>query len=84
MLLCNNLSPGTPYTPTILHIIYHNFSKNSINSTVTTRLYMVLVRPHLEYAAQVLNLHLVKGLVRVQKFALRISVKNYYEELLEI
>ena len=55
---------------------------------VTLRLYLALVRPHLEYAVQVWNPHLVMDknrLEKVQKFALRVCAQNYsytYEELL--
>ena len=66
----------------ILGIIYRNVAKNTDDPSTILRLYMALVRTHLEYAAQVWNPHLVKDinlLEKVQKFALRICKKNYDE-----
>ena len=71
----------------ILGLIYCKFSWNT-DCFVTLRLYLALVRPHLEYAVQVWNPHLVMDknrLEKVQKFALRVCAQNYnytYEELL--
>ena len=67
---------------TVLGIIYRNISPNTTNCLTFLKLYVALVRPHLEYAAQVWNPHLVKdinSLESVQKFALRICSKNYHE-----
>ena len=53
-------------------------------------MYKALVRPHLEYAAQVWSPYMVKDiqlLEKVQRFALRICSCNYnlsYEELLDL
>jgi len=53
-------------------------------------LYLSLVSPHTEYAAQVWDLHLLKdinSLENVQKFALRVCCKNWnmgYSELLDL
>ena len=53
-------------------------------------LYLSLVRPHTEYAAQVWDPHLLKdinSLENVQKFALRVCCKNWnmgYSELLDL
>ena len=66
----------------ILCIIYRNVAKDTDDPSTILRLYMALVRPHLEYAAQVWNPHLVKDihlLEKVQKFALRLCKKNYNE-----
>ena len=66
----------------VLGIIYRNISPNTTNCLTFLKLYVALVRPHLEYAAQVWNPHLVKdinSLESVQKFALRICSKNYHE-----
>ena len=57
---------------------------------VVLKLYLALVRPHLEYASQVWSPYMLKDvqlLEKVQKFALRICSKCYlaeYEELLEL
>ena len=74
----------------MLGIIYRNYAANMVNPTITLRLYVTLVRPCLEYAAQVWNPHLTKdinNLEKVQKFALRICSKRYhdsYESLLDL
>ena len=53
-------------------------------------MYKLLVRPHLEYAAQIWNPHLVKNITKledIQKFALRMCCKNWdagYQELLDL
>ncbi len=47
---------------------------------VMAKLYIVLVRPHLEYGAQVWHPHLAKhtnAIENVQKFALRICSKKW-------
>ena len=65
----------------VLGIIYRNVSPNINNSLTILKLYVTLVRPHLEYAAQVWNPHLAKDincLEKVQKFALRICSKDYH------
>ena len=46
----------------ILCIIYRNVAKNTDDPLTILRLYMSLVRPYLEYAAQVWNPHLVKDI----------------------
>ena len=74
----------------VLGAIYHRISKNTNDSLTVLKLYTALVRPHLEYAAQVWNPHLEKDiqcLEKVQKFALRICTKDYhvsYEHLLDV
>ena len=63
-------------------MIYRMVSTNTSNSSTISKLYVALVRPHLEYATQVWNPHLTKDincLEKDQKFALRICSKNYHE-----
>ena len=56
---------------------------------VVLKLYLALVKPHLEYTSQVWSPYMLKDvqlLEKVQKFALRICSRMYqseYEELLE-
>ena len=74
----------------VLGTIYHKISKHTHVSSTLLKLYTALVRPHLEYAAQVWNPHLekdIQNLEKVQKFALRICAKDYhasYEDLLDL
>ena len=74
----------------ILGLIYRNFAKYTSDSSVLLKMYKALVRPHLEYAAQVWSPYMVKDiqlLEKVQRFALRICSRNYnlsYEELLDL
>ena len=66
----------------VLGIIYRMVSTNTSYGSTILKLYVALVRPHLEYAAQVWNPHLTKDincLEKVQKFALRICSKHYHE-----
>ena len=71
-------------------MIYHRISKNIDNPSTILKLYTALVRPHLEYAAQVWNPYQEKDiqcLEKVQKFALRMCAKDYhasYQDLLEL
>ena len=73
----------------LLGLLYRQFSINT-NPHVMAKLYLVLIRPHLEYGAQVWHPHLVKhtnAIENVQKFALRICSRkwNYsYRELLDL
>ena len=73
----------------LLGLLYRQFSTNT-NPHVMAKLYLVLIRPHLEYGAQVWHPHLVKhtnAIENVQKFALRICSRkwNYsYRELLDL
>ena len=73
----------------VLGIIYRTVASNTDDSWTILRLYIALVRPHLEYAAQVWNPHLnkdIRSLEKVQKFALRVCAKVYdepYQNLLD-
>ena len=74
----------------MLSTIYDRITNNTNDSRIILRLYTALVRPHLEYAAQVWNPHLEKDiqcLEKVQQFALRMCAKDYhatYENLLDL
>ena len=74
----------------ILRLIYRNLAKYTSDSSVIVKMYKALVRPHLEYAAQVWSPYTVKDielLEKVQRFALCICSHNYnlsYEELLDL
>ena len=66
----------------VLGNIHRNISSHTNDPSTIFRLYIVLVRPHLEYAVQVWNSHLEKNihcLEKVQKFALQICIKDYHE-----
>ena len=66
----------------VLGIIYRSISSHTNDPSTIFRLYIALVRPHLEYAAQMWNPHLEKDihcLEKVQKFAIRICIKDYHE-----
>ena len=73
----------------LLGLLYRQFYKNCDPTTLLS-LYVCLIRPHLEYASQVWNPHLLKDINKienVQKFALRLCVKQWsqdYESLLSI
>ena len=73
----------------LLGLLYRQFSNNT-NPEVMTKLYLSLVRPHLEYGAQVWHPYLskdVNALEKVQKFGLRICSRQWtkcYQELLEL
>ena len=72
----------------MLGILYRQFSSNS-NETALIRLCLTLVRPLLEYGAEVWHPHLIKdtlSLENVQKLALRICSKQWqmsYYDLLD-
>jgi hypothetical protein len=73
----------------IIGLIYHQFYSWSSQQTLL-RLYISLVRPHLEYAMQVWNPHLTKDIQKsenvVQKFALKVCCKQWdltYAEALD-
>ena len=63
----------------MLGLLYRQFSSNS-NETALIRLYLTLVRPLLEYGAEVWHPHLIKDILaleNVQKLALRICSKQW-------
>ena len=70
-------------------LLYRQFYKNCDPTTLLS-LYVCLIRPHMEYASQVWNPHLLKDINKienVQKFALGLCVKQWsqdYESLLSI
>ena len=70
-------------------VISNHLSLNPVKCK-TMLMYKLLVRPHLEYAAQIWNPHLVKNITKledIQKFALRMCCKNWdagYQELLDL
>ena len=71
----------------LVGLLYRRFYRNT-DSQSLFQLYLALVRPHTEYASQVWNPHMQKDidqLERVQKFALRMCVKQWdvdYTDLL--
>ena len=73
----------------ILGLLYRRFY-SSADSDAIKQLYLSLVRPHLEYACQVLDPHLLrdkKKLEGVQKFGLRLASHQWdagYQDLLNL
>ena len=73
----------------LVGLLYRRFSAN-VDSQPLLEMYKLLVRPHLEYAAQIWNPHLVKNITKledIQTFALRMCYKNWdagYQELLDL
>ena len=73
----------------ILGLLYRRFYNHSSNECIK-QLYLSLVRPHLDYAAQVWDPHLQKDvqlLENVQKFALKLASHNWsmsYHDLLSL
>ena len=73
----------------IFGLLYRWYYQHSDPSTLL-HLYLSLVRPHTEYAAQVWDPHLYKdinSLENIQKFALQVCCKNWnmgYAELLDL
>ena len=63
----------------LVGLLYRQFSTWSPPETLL-QLYTSLVRPHLEYASQVWNPHLIKDidqLESIQKFALKVCLKQW-------
>ena len=73
----------------LLGLLYRQFSNNT-DPTVMVKLYLSLVRPHLEYGAQVWHPYTAKDthtLEKVQQFGLRICTRHWnssYQDLLDI
>ena len=73
----------------LLGFLYRHFYSNA-NTSSLLKLYISLIRPHLEYACQVWHPHLltdINKLESVQKFALRLCVKRWdlgYDVLLSM
>ena len=73
----------------LLGLLYRQFSNNT-DPTVMAKLYLSLVRPHLEYGAQVWHPYTAKDthtLEKVQQFGLRICTRHWnssYQDLLDI
>ena len=73
----------------ILGLIYRRFY-TSLNQETLKQLYISLVRPHLEYACQVWDLHLIKDkkmLEDVQRFGCRLAAHQWdssYQDLLQL
>ena len=71
----------------VIGVLYRHFYTNTDRTTLL-KLYTALVRPHLEYACQVWNPHVMRDkekLEKVQKFALRMCYKQWnanYTDLL--
>ena len=64
----------------LLGLIYRQYSRHFSQASLL-KLYIFLVRPHLEYASQVWNPHLQKDVLMlesVQKFALKICLKEWH------
>ena len=72
-----------PKTKKLLGLLYRQFYKNC-DSTTLLSLYVCLIRPHLEYASQVWNPHLLKDINKienVQKFALCLCTKQWSQAM---
>ena len=95
ILLSNNLSFSEHIQATctkarkILGLLYRRFYNNTDGATLLP-LYLMMVRPHLEYASPVWNPHMHKDvtlLQNVEKFAFRMITKRWdsgYQELLDM
>ena len=95
VLFCHNLSWSPHITATcakakkILGLLYRRFYNHS-SSECLKQLYLSLVRPHLDYAAQVWDPYLQKDvqlLENTQKFALKLISHNWstsYQDLLSL
>ena len=95
LLLSNNLS-WSPHVASvcakarqILGLLYRRFC-SCTSPDALKQLYLSLVRPHLEYACQIWDPHLIKdkkSLEGVQKFGLKLAAHQWdcsYEDLLEL
>ena len=95
VMLCHNLS-WSPHISAIcakarkiLGLLYRHFYNHSSDDCLK-QLYLSLVRPHLDYAAQVWDPYLQKDVQRlenIQKFALKLVSHNWstsYQDLLSL
>ena len=63
----------------LIGLLYRRFGKHA-DSTTLLQLYKSFIRPHLEYCSIVWNPHLlgdIESLEKVQRFALRVCLKNW-------
>ena len=73
----------------LLGLLYRRFYRN-VDSSSLLKLYLALVRPHLEYAAPVWSPHTMQGITdleKVQKFALKMCSGHWnwsYADLTEV
>ena len=80
--ICNDLAWSTHVdkiaskTRQLIGMLYRRFCKWS-SSNVLLQLYLSLLRPHLEYAAQVWSLKDIHKLEAVQKLALKVCLKRW-------
>ena len=83
----SHIQETTTKAKQIIGMLYRNISKFTTDRY--TMLYKSLIRPHLEYAAEVWSPHTVKNVQMIEKvqiFALRMCAQDYrlsYEELLK-
>ena len=97
LLLASNMS-WSPHIESIcnkarqiLGLLYRRFY-DSTDSSMIKQLYLSMVRPHLEYACQVWDPHLIRDKhklesARVQKFGLKFAARRWvagYNELLDL
>ena len=95
ILLSSNLSWSHHITTIVskvkrlIGMMYRNFSKHT-SAAVMLQIYKSVIRPHLEYACQVWDPHLLKDIQLLEgthKFALKVCTGNWssdYTELLNI
>ena len=62
-------------------IVYRQFSSTDTHCSTVLKLYIALVRPHLEYAAQVWNPHLAKDIEFGEGTTIRIKNNIMFKEL---
>ena len=65
----------------IIGILYRQFCSTGTHSSSVLKLYIALVRPHLEYAAQVWNPHLAKDILSLERVYTKVRIKNMFKEL---
>ena len=64
----NHIQEICKKTARVLGMIYHRISKNIDDPSTILKLYTALVRPHLEYAAQVWNPYQEKDIQCLEKY----------------